>query len=148
MKRIASILSILAVAILVGQAWAGQDTRPFRLNDKQVKDLLKRLDHDAERFRKSLDSALEKTSFDGTKAEDRINDFVKEFTKSTDRLKDHFSKKNSAASDAEEVLQRAARIDTFMQNHRLTERAEEDWGRLRRDLDDLALAYNVSWQWS
>ena len=148
MRRIASLLSILAVMILVGQAMAAQDERPFRLNDGQVKELLKRLDSNAESFRKSLHSALEHSSFDDTNAEDRINDFVKEFANATDRLKDHFSKKHSAASDVEEVLRRAQRIDAFMHRHDLTDRAQGDWSRLRRNLDELAAAYNVSWQWS
>lgn len=140
-------LDELAAAYNVSWNWEGLSNRPFRLNDEQVKNLLGRIERDADRFRKSLDSSLDKTSFDGTKAEDNINDFVKEFEHATDHLKDRFSKKQSAAGDAEGVLQRAARIDTFMQNHRLTERAQNDWAQLRRSLDELATAYGVSWKW-
>jgi flagellar biosynthesis chaperone FliJ len=140
-------LDQLASAYNVSWDWAGVSSRPFRLNDEQVKRLLGAVEREADSFRKSLDSALDKTDFDHTKAEDNINDFVKEFERATDHLKDRFSKKESAASDAEEVLRHAARIDVFMQNHRMTERAQEDWRRLRQDLDELALAYNVSWKW-
>jgi len=140
-------LAELATAYNVSWDWDGVSNRPFRLNDEQVKSLLGRLEQDADRFRKSLDDALDKTSFDGTKAEDNINDFVKEFEVATDHLKDRFSKKRSAANDAEEVLERAARIDAFMHNHSLTERAQNDWMQLRQRLDELATAYSVSWKW-
>jgi hypothetical protein len=140
-------LDELATAYNVSWNWEGISNRPFRLNDEQVKNLLGRIERDADRFRKSLDSSLDKTAFDGTKAEDNINDFIKEFEVATDHLKDRFSKKQSASADAEDVLQRAARVDAFMQNHTLTERAQNDWAQLRRSLDELATAYSVSWKW-
>ena len=141
-------LDELAVAYNVSWNWDGSiSNRPFRLNDEQVKGLLRRIEQDADRFRKSLDDALDKTDFNGTKAEDNINDFIKEFEVATDHLKDRFSKKQSASRDAEEVLQRAARIDAFMHNHSLTERAQNDWSQLRASLDELATAYSVSWRW-
>ncbi len=140
-------LDQLATAYNVSWNWDGVSSRPFRLNDEQVKTLLGRIERDADSFRKSLNDALDKTDFNGTKAEDNINDYVKEFEVATDHLKDRFSKKRSAANDAEEVLQRAARIDAFMHNHGLTERAQNDWSQLRGGLDELATAYGVSWKW-
>ena len=141
-------LDELATAYNVSWNWDGSiSNRPFRLNDEQVKNLMGRIEQDADRFRKSLNDALDKTDFDDTKAADNLNDYVKEFEAATDRLKDHFSKKRAAANDAEEVLQRAARIDAFMHNHRLTERAQNDWSQLRGGLDELATAYGVSWKW-
>jgi hypothetical protein len=118
-----------------------------RVNDSEVKTIISRMDAQAERFRKSLDHALDHSRFNHTGTEDDINAFVKNFERSTDRLKDHFSKHNAAASDAEEVMRRAARIDAFMRAHELDSRAQSDWQALRQNLDELALAYNVSWRW-
>jgi hypothetical protein len=105
------------------------------------------MERDSETFRKSLDDALDKTSFNKTDAEDDINAFVKDFEDATDRLEGRFGNKQSAAGDAEEVLRRAARIDAFMRTHRLTDRAQEDWQKLRTSLDELATAYGVEWRW-
>lgn len=118
-----------------------------RINDSDVKAIISRIDAQAERFRHSLRDALNHSRFNHTNAEDDINAFVKNFERATDRLKDRFSKHNAAADDAEEVMRRAARIDAFMRNHDLTSRAQGDWQALRRNLDELAVAYNVSWRW-
>lgn len=46
------------------------------------------------------------------------------------------------------MLRRAALIDSFViRNHQNTV-TERDWQALRRELDDLARAYNVAWSWS
>lgn len=139
-------LDQLARAYNVVWTWAGI-TRAYRLTDEQVKTLLDRIERDADTFRKSLDDALDKSRFNSTGAEDDINAFVKGFEEAADRLEDRFDKKQSAAGDAEEVLRRAARIDAFMRTHSLTPRAQEDWQRLRADLDEIAAAYSVEWRW-
>jgi uncharacterized protein YukE len=140
-------LDDLARAYNVTWTWSGDLTRAYRVNYKQVENLLERIEKDAERFRKSLDAALDRSRLDDTNAEDNINQFVKNFEEATDRLEDRFDKKQSAAGDVEEALSRAARIDNFMRRHRLMPRAQNDWGSLRRSLDELALAYRVTWRW-
>jgi hypothetical protein len=137
-----------ALVLLVGLAGVAAAQSVYRLSEKEMKDLLSRIDKQAEKFRGSLKSALNHSDIDHSKQEDRINDFVKGFEQATERLKDHYNKKNSASADVEEVLRRAARIDSFMERHRLSPRAESDWAALRQSLDTLAEAYNVSWSWS
>lgn len=140
-------LDELARAYNVSWNWTGVSNRPFRMTDEELKGLLVRMEANADAYRKSLADALDDTDFDDTDAEDLINRDIKAFENATDKLEDRFNNKRSAASDAEEVLTRAAAIDTFMRQHRLTLRAQEDWQRLRESLDHLALAYSVSWKW-
>lgn len=140
-------LDELSQAYNVQWNWTGVLTSAYRVNDKQVENLLERMEKNAERFRRSLDSALDRSRLDDTNREDDINQFVKDFGVATDRLEDRFGKKQSAAGDVEEVLNRAMQIENFMRRHRLTSRAQEDWNVLRSNLDELALAYNVSWRW-
>ena len=139
---------VIAMVLLIGLAAGVTAQSVYRLSEKEMKDLLGRIDKQAETFRKSLKSALDDSRIDDSKQEDRINDFVKGFGEATDRLKSHYNEKNTAASDVEEVLRRAARIDSFMERHPLSSRAESDWTALRQSLDTLAEAYNVSWSWS
>ncbi|MEJ7709934.1 MAG: hypothetical protein WKF84_08755 [Pyrinomonadaceae bacterium] len=46
------------------------------------------------------------------------------------------------------MLNRANAIDDLMRRNRLTARAQNDWVALKTDLNQLANAYNVSWQWN
>jgi cytochrome c556 len=146
-RQLRGHLDTLANAYNVTWTWAGISDTPRRVNDKSVKKVLDRLESDSERFRKSLDDSLDRSRLDDTRAEDEINEYVKEFEKAADRLEDRFNSKQTASSEAEEVLRRAALIDTFVRNHRMTDRAVRDWMSLRRSLDDLALAYTVTWSW-
>jgi hypothetical protein len=148
MKRTKYMLALAAVFALAGLVPGAQAQEPFRVNDDQVKQALVRLENGADTFRKSLDEALDKSRFDGTNREDNINEFVKEFAMATDRLRKNFDDDRPAADDASEVLRRAERVERFMRRHTLTPRAQSDWTYVRETLDQLALAYNVTWSWT
>ena len=139
---------VTAIVLLIGLAGSVAAQSVYRLSEKEMKDLLSRIDKQAETFRGSLKSALDHSEIDHSKQEDRINDFVKGFEEATGKLKHHYNDKNTASSDVEEVLRRAARIDSFMERHQLSPRAEGDWAALRQSLDSLAEAYSVSWSWN
>jgi hypothetical protein len=124
----------------------GQDA-PYRISDKQVKKILEQLKKDTARFRKSLDSSLDKSRLNGTNREDDINEFLKNYEKATERLYDRFKDNKSVSADVEAVLDGAAEIDRFMRRPALAGRAERDWDVVRGDLRRLAEAYNVSWRW-
>jgi hypothetical protein len=139
---------VTAMVLLIGLAGGVAAQSVYRLSEKEMKDLLSHIDKQAAKFRGSLKSALNHSDIDHSKQEDRINDFVKGFEEATERLKHHYNDKSTASSDVEEVLRRAVRIDSFMERHHLSPRAESDWAALRQNLDSLAEAYNVSWSWS
>lgn len=150
-----SDLELLASAYNISWRWGGGDgpfippvsDLPYRVSDKEVEDIIHRLESQSDRFRKSLDSALDKSRFNGTRREDDINAFVKDFYKETKTLHDHFDSHKSTATDVQTVLDRAAQIDQFMRRNRLKKDAQQDWTVLRAYLDELARVYNVTWRW-
>ena len=149
MQKLSFLAFISAVLLLTwgGTGASAQDV-PYRLNDKQVEQSMHRLKRDSDRFRKSLDSSLDRSRLNGTSREDDINAFMKDFYKETDRLYDRFKDHKSVSSDVETVLDRAARIEGFMHGrHFRNDKAERDWSIVRGDLDELARAYNVTWSW-
>lgn len=148
MRKITACFALLAVLSLPAFAAAATPQVPDRINDDQVKQILSRLDHAAASFRKSLDEALDHSPINGSRREDRINDFVKNFAKTTDRLKEKFDDDNQASGLARDVLVSAEEVDRFMREHPLSARAQDDWQSVRVVLDDLATAYSVSWSWS
>jgi hypothetical protein len=120
---------------------------PYRLSDKDVERIIKRIEQQSDRFRSSVDSALDKSRFNGSNREDDINSFIKDFYEQTKHLRNRFDKHQSTSPDVEAVLDRAARIDNFMSRNRLNSKAQDDWSALKSNLDELASAYNVSWRW-
>jgi hypothetical protein len=140
-----SVMILLAMSLCVASA-AGQDA-PYRLNDKQVESVMRQLKKDAEKFRKSLDSELDKSRLDGTNREDDINAMLKDYEKATERLYDRFKDKKSVSADVEGVLDSAAQIDRFMARQRPGPKTEREWAAVREDLRQLANAYNVTWRW-
>jgi len=151
--KLRASLEQLAAAYNVSWRWGG-DRRttdiaslPYRVSDRQVEEIIHRIESQSDIFRKSLDSALDKSRFDGTRREDDINSFVKDFYKETKQLHDHFDSHKSTANDVQTVLDRASRIDQFMRRNRLRQDAQRDWATLREYLDELAQVYNVTWRW-
>jgi predicted glycoside hydrolase/deacetylase ChbG (UPF0249 family) len=148
-------LELLANAYNISWQWGGEFRTPplvelpYRVSDKQVEELIHRIESQSDVFRKSLDSALDQSRLDGTRREDDINSFVKEFSKETKRLHEHFDSHKSTAGDVQTVLNRAAQIDQFMRRNRLKRdrEAQREWLELRTHLDELARLYNVNWRW-
>jgi len=138
------VISCLGVATRAHAQVVGQ---PYRISDKEVERVLHRMEDQANKFRHSLDAALDRSRLNGTNREDDINAFIKNFDEQTKRLHDRFDDHKSVAADVEAVLNSAASIDQFMRRQHLNERAQNDWSTLRGNLDELAEAYNVTWRW-
>jgi hypothetical protein len=149
MNRLRQTISVaLVVAMVSLGAVAAQAQRPYRMNDRQVENVLRRVETDADRFRSSFSSALDRSRYNGTSTEDQLNGYVRNFETATNALRDRFNRRVSVAADVENVLRQAAFLNDFMMRNRLDVRATNDWTTLRADLDALARAYNVTWDWS
>ncbi len=131
-----------------GIRWSWSAVSQNRVDDKQVKQLLKEIGEKANRFDKSLDRAFDRSGIDDRRGKDEIHQSVKAFRQTTDRLRDRVKGRQSNTLDVEEVLRRGVSIDGFMQRYQLSAQAEQNWLSLRGDLDGLARAYNVAWNWS
>jgi len=143
---VVAVLSVCA-ALFISNAQAQVVGQPYRLNDKEVERIIRRIEQQSDRFRSSVDSSLDKSRLNGTHREDDINSFIKDFYEQTKHLRNRFDKHQSASADVEAVLDRAARIDDFVGRNRLSSKAQDDWSTLKNNLDELASAYNVSWRW-
>ena len=112
-----------------------------------VRETIRQLESDTDQFKSSLDSALDRSSLNGSRAEDEINDYVKKFEEATDRLRDKAEDREYAPNAAREVLSRGRAINNFMRSNRLGGRAESDWVRVRSNLNRLANSYYINWRW-
>jgi hypothetical protein len=143
--------AVLFASILVGSTIAGSSggsalaQRPWYRGN--VREIIRELESDTDRFKGSLDSALDRSRLNGTRAEDEINGHVKRFEEATDRLRDRAEDREYAPNLAREVLNRGRSINIFMRNHRLGGKAESDWAQVRADLNRLSNSYYINWRW-
>ena len=121
--------------------------QPYRISDQQVDSLLRRIANESDRFRNDLDNSLDRSRYDGTRAEDNINQFVSNFADATAQLRSRFDARRSVSSDVENVLRQATYIDDFVRRNSMPYRVANDWTALKSDLNQLASAYNVAWNW-
>ena len=150
MSRIKQTISVTLVILLAGISLIAQAQyqRPYRTTDRVVQQLIRSIEVRANRFKISLDRALDRSRLDNTRREDNINQLVSDFEMSTNQLRDHFNRRESTVLDVEQVLDRAVMIDRFMQRRRLLNTTERDWRLLKADLNSLASYYRVAWDWN
>jgi len=81
-----ALLVALILPVVVQAQW-------YRGN---LKETIKQLEEDSDRFAKSLDNDLDHSRINGTRREDEINAYVHDFEEATDRLKDRFEDRGAA----------------------------------------------------
>ncbi|HSP64445.1 MAG TPA: hypothetical protein VLQ90_15755, partial [Pyrinomonadaceae bacterium] len=145
-NRIVSVFILLAVS-LIGVSVEAQ-RRPNRVSDRQVRVILQRLEGSSSRFRGTLDTSLDRSRMDGTRREDDLNSIVRDFDNATTQLKDRVGHRRAVAADVDNVLQRAAPINDFINRNRVNYQTQNAWTSVRTDLDALASVYKLSWQWN
>jgi hypothetical protein len=136
-----SLSMLLALSTMHSRA---QRTTVYRTDVRQI---IRNLETDTDTFKRSLDHALDRSPLDGTRSEDEINEYVKQFEHATDKLKDRAEDRRYAPNLAREVLVRGRSINAFMRKHQLGGDADNDWTRVRDDLTLLAHGYRINWRW-
>jgi hypothetical protein len=142
-----AISAVLAMSLASVSLTALGQQRPYRLDDQQMQQLLRRVETRTNTFRSSINQQNDQNRVDNTARGDRVDDFLRDFQAATMRLRDNFNNRQAVAADVQEVLNRASLIDRFMSRRHPGGAAERDWYDLRSDLDQLADAYNVAWRW-
>jgi YmgG-like glycine-zipper protein len=114
----------------------------------QLRQLVRRIDTSSNRFSASFLSALNRSRLNGTATEDEANRQLRALQDAIGRLRDDVSRGQASDQDAREVLAQAAYFNRFMIDNRLEARAGTDWNALKSNLDQLASAFNIAWNWS
>src|ERR1044072_3602230 len=145
-KRIMVLLGLLALGVFCANAQAQPQSN--RLRDRQVGGILQRLEHSSTRYRNSLNLALVNGHIDETRSQNDINSFEPAFAGALDRFKEGVDRRTATAGDVQDILQKASIVNGFMTRNRLNLQVQNDWTSVRTDLNALASAYGLSWQWN
>jgi YMGG-like Gly-zipper len=148
MHNIKRAMAFAVVFMLAGLATAtAQTPRDDRRDDRQAEQVIARIDQRAARFQNNVERAVNQNGMDNTRREGKINQFVTDFRQAVAQLRANNSRRQASDADVQMVLDRAARIDAFLRAHQGLTGVDNDWQMLRSDLDSLASAYNVAWNW-
>jgi hypothetical protein len=138
---------VLTLATMNSLAHRDSQTQRTSVVRTTVHQIIRNLETDTDTFKSSLDHALDHSPLDGTRTEDEINEYVKQFEHATDKLKDKAEDQKYAPNLARQVLVRGRSINSFMRKHQLGQNANNDWARVRDDLTLLAHGYRINWRW-
>ena len=138
------ILCALALIGVTAQAQRRTATVP----DRQVRNILLRLERSTNVYRNSLNLALVNQRVDQTRPQNDINSFEPDLGTAIDQFKNRFASRQAGTADVQNILQKASLVNGFMSRNRLNTRVQNDWAAVRTDLNALATAYGTSWQWN
>lgn len=119
-----------------------------RASDRQVRDLLVRIETKTDAFRQSVDRSLDRGRWDNTNREESIMTYITDFENATDELRRDFDSRRSISNEVSNVLDRAWYIDDFVRRNQLNSSVRSQWNSLRYDLNTLARYSAVSWNWN
>lgn len=137
----------LAVFCFTAANNVNAQNRAYTATDSQVQYLLNRIETRTDTFRTEMSRAIDTSRLNNTDAEDSANNYVADFENATDALKQKFGARDSVDADVQDVLSRAAFINQFLQNNRLTTGVQNNWNYIRTDLNTMARYYGITGNW-
>ena len=137
-------LACLVLCAVMAQA---QRQRAYRGSYQSVRQTILRLENRANLFRNGVDdwSQSSNANYDSN---GEFNTTARGFNEGVRRLRDNFDRRRATSSDVQDILNSAARIDDFVRLNSLDARTQNLWSSMRVDLNQLASAFNLTWQTS
>ncbi|HZN01429.1 MAG TPA: YMGG-like glycine zipper-containing protein [Pyrinomonadaceae bacterium] len=126
---------------------AGTGTDNPNLNDFQMRQLVERLNVRSATFSRNLRQDVNRTS-NGGYSIDEVRRQLSDFEMALVQLRNRVNSRQVTSSDARNVLERAAYLDRFIADRQLSYQTENNWSSLRTDLERLASAFSIAWNWS
>lgn len=116
------------------------------MNQQQVEQLLERIEERSDAFANQLNRSLDRSRLDSTRTEDNIAERVADLENATDELRrefDHNDSRGENLAEARQILYNATLVDRIMKRRNFSRLAENNWLRLRAELNTLARIYNI-----
>src|SRR5262245_33598199 len=120
-----------------------QNVLRARVGDRQVQQILTRIRTAADTLRRGVNS-----SYGYRQAlEPEVIAAADDVIEATDHLNDHIVRRQTTQLDVEDVLRQGASLEAALGRQQSSTQLQNTWTGLRRDLDALASAYNITWDW-
>jgi hypothetical protein len=130
--------------IVIATLFAAPALAAERPNDRDVKQLLERIDNERDRFEDQLDGKVKSSILRGPGGEVNVERFLDDLQENVDRLKERFKSEYSASAEATTVLRQGSDIQRFMKTQPPDFDGASEWNRLAASFGDLANAYGTT----
>ena len=121
-------------------------TNEYQLSDMQMRQLIQRLNSRSvtfsRTFRTDLNRERDRYSADETRRH------LTAFENALVQVRNRVNSRQSTSADVRALLEHASYLNSYVGDRQLSYQTENNWTTLRQDLDRLASAYNVAWNWS
>lgn len=131
--------------------WNEQEQTPLRstLTDRQLQDILTRIRTNADTMRRALGGAPPPGRALGNRV--RQNDdlayLIEDLIGASLHLSDHVTRRQATRTDVDDVMRRAHALDAAVASVGPGPAGRGAWANIRRDIDRLASAYSLDWNW-
>lgn len=132
----------------IGNTGNTGDTNGYSLTDPQMRQLATRIDTRTATFARSFRQELSRQNVSNRYSRDEALRELSEFETAAAQFRNRLNSRQSNSTDARNVLEHAASLNTYLADNQLGYQSENSWNLLKQDLDQLASAYNVAWNWS
>ncbi|HEX6770775.1 MAG TPA: hypothetical protein VF126_02030 [Acidobacteriaceae bacterium] len=133
----------MAVVLLLTAGWGVAARAQGRVNDKDLARMLENVNHDAQPFRKSFDSAMKKSTIRGTSQEKDARGLAATFEDQSKHALVTFRKHKKAEDEVAAMVDTAGQIDKLLNSVSLSPVVTQQWEKVRTELHEVAGAVNV-----
>jgi hypothetical protein len=120
----------------------------YTIGDRQMRQLVDQLNVRSATFSRNLRNDLNRGSYNDRNSADEARRQLSVFETALVQLRNRVNSRQVSSSDASNVLDRAAFLNNYIERRQLSSQTENNWSALRSDLDRLASAFNIAWNWS
>ncbi len=114
-----------------------------RVSDSDVRGYMRNLTQDARAMKPKFDAAVKKSSVRKTSQAKDAEHTMANFVRQTKEMEKSFNKTKNGANSLKDVMASAQQIDSLVNSLQLGPDVMTQWQRVRADLHQLAMAYNV-----
>jgi hypothetical protein len=142
---LAAVLMVLTLAS-ESSAQRRRESRGKMRSKAEVKAVINRVEDRVDNFVKNYDKSLDRSKLDGSSREDWLNKRARDLESATDELSREFQRRDAWIENKDEVrrcLNIASDIDRNMKTYRFGATTENNWSRVRYELNSLADIYNL-----
>src|SRR5262245_61681769 len=129
-----------------GYPGTGNDS--YNLSDFQMRQLVDRLNSRTTTFSRFLRTDLNRRVQNGRYPIAQVQNQLSSFEAAVLDLRNRYNGRQFSSTAVRNLLQSAAYLNNFVSDQRVSYQTQNSWTPLRQDLDQLASAYNIAWNWS